>query len=105
MKTAVEHTAEAIATAVKGSERGVRILCDYMVTIGFLLKAEGQYSWASLAAAVAVSLFSSRRIEAQVLISVKVVNTTSAPALTSSVDERAALLRRSRPLIELSINP
>src|ERR1700676_4948661 len=38
------RTAEAIAKAVGASSRGVRILCDYLVVIGFLLKDGDQYS-------------------------------------------------------------
>jgi 2-polyprenyl-3-methyl-5-hydroxy-6-metoxy-1,4-benzoquinol methylase len=38
------RTAEAIAKAVGASGRGVRILCDYLVVIGFLLKDGGEYS-------------------------------------------------------------
>ena len=38
------HTAAAIADASKSSERGVRILCDAMVVMGFLTKSGNQYS-------------------------------------------------------------
>ncbi|HKX28521.1 MAG TPA: class I SAM-dependent methyltransferase [Blastocatellia bacterium] len=36
-------TAAALAASRQTSERGMRILCDYLVIIGFLTKAEGQY--------------------------------------------------------------
>jgi ubiquinone/menaquinone biosynthesis C-methylase UbiE len=37
------HTAAALAERCKASERGTRILCDYLVVIGFLLKEGGEY--------------------------------------------------------------
>ena len=36
-------TAAAIAQRCKAAERGVRILCDYLVTIGFLTKQQSNY--------------------------------------------------------------
>ena len=36
-------TATDIAARVDASERGVRILCDYMTVIGFLTKESGRY--------------------------------------------------------------
>jgi 2-polyprenyl-3-methyl-5-hydroxy-6-metoxy-1,4-benzoquinol methylase len=55
LKTAIEldvfteiakghHTAEAIATAVNASPRGVRILCDFLTMMGFLSKEGSEYS-------------------------------------------------------------
>jgi 2-polyprenyl-3-methyl-5-hydroxy-6-metoxy-1,4-benzoquinol methylase len=38
------HTVQTIATAISASTRGVRILCDYLVIIGFLLKEGDRYS-------------------------------------------------------------
>jgi hypothetical protein len=54
IKTAVEldlftalgegpKTAQELATSCQASERGVRILSDYLVIIGFLTKADGRY--------------------------------------------------------------
>ena len=37
------HSAAAIAKAGGASERGMRILCDYLVVIGLLHKADGTY--------------------------------------------------------------
>jgi SAM-dependent methyltransferase len=37
------QTVAAIAQRCKASERGARILCDYLVTIGFLLKENNRY--------------------------------------------------------------
>jgi len=37
------ETVPAIATACKASERGIRILCDYLTILGFLTKAADRY--------------------------------------------------------------
>src|SRR5215216_3974307 len=37
------HTSEALAQRCQTSERGMRILCDYLVVIGFLTKDENRY--------------------------------------------------------------
>ena len=37
-------TAQEIARQCETSERGMRTLCDFLVTIGFLIKTEGRYS-------------------------------------------------------------
>jgi SAM-dependent methyltransferase len=39
-----DMTVKSLASAVGASERGVRILCDYLVVEGFLLKHDDQYS-------------------------------------------------------------
>src|SRR5262249_36535627 len=36
-------TADSLASRLGVSQRGVRILCDYLVVIGFLTKRDGQY--------------------------------------------------------------
>ncbi|MBV9453867.1 MAG: methyltransferase domain-containing protein [Rubrobacter sp.] len=38
------HTAEALAQRCETSVRGIRILCDYLVVIGFLTKDENHYN-------------------------------------------------------------
>jgi 2-polyprenyl-3-methyl-5-hydroxy-6-metoxy-1,4-benzoquinol methylase len=38
------HTAESIASKCKASERGIRILCDFLVVLGFLTKDSNRYS-------------------------------------------------------------
>lgn len=50
------HSAEEIAKRLKASERGVRILSDYLTVLGFLRKEEGRYSLSEDAA-----LFLTRR--------------------------------------------
>ena len=67
LKTAIEldlftaidegnHAVKHIAGRVKASERGVRILCDFLTILGFLNKEEGRYTLAADGA-----LFLSRR--------------------------------------------
>ena len=50
------HSAAEVASRVKASERGVRILSDYLTILGFLTKDEGRYNLTEDAA-----LFLSRR--------------------------------------------
>lgn len=44
------QTSETIAKRCQASERGVRILCDFLVLVGFLTKTDGQYGLAPDAA-------------------------------------------------------
>ncbi len=44
------RTAPEIAARAQAAERGVRILCDYLVTLGLLTKTEGRYGLAEDAA-------------------------------------------------------
>jgi hypothetical protein len=45
-------TSEAIAPLCKGTEKGVRVLCDYLTVHGFLTKAKGAYGLAPDTAAL-----------------------------------------------------
>jgi ubiquinone/menaquinone biosynthesis C-methylase UbiE len=38
------HSLKAIATRIKASEKGTRVLCDYLTMIGFLVKQGGEYT-------------------------------------------------------------
>jgi len=38
------HSLSAIATRIKASEKGTRVLCDYLTVMGFLVKQGGEYS-------------------------------------------------------------
>src|ERR1700687_23336 len=38
------QTAESLALRLQASARGIRILCDYLTTEGFLVKEDGRYS-------------------------------------------------------------
>ena len=37
------NTVSSLAKKIHGSERGVRIICDYLVVIGFLTKRDNRY--------------------------------------------------------------
>jgi SAM-dependent methyltransferase len=39
-----KHTLSAIAQRIKASEKGTRVLCDFLTMTGFLVKHSGQYS-------------------------------------------------------------
>lgn len=39
-----KHTSQELSARCQTSERGMRILCDYLVIIGFLTKEDGRYS-------------------------------------------------------------
>jgi 2-polyprenyl-3-methyl-5-hydroxy-6-metoxy-1,4-benzoquinol methylase len=65
LKTAIEldvfsavaggaDTAAAIAARCQASERGVRVLCDYLAIAGFLIKQDGRYALAADSAAFLV---------------------------------------------------
>lgn len=45
------HSLSAIATRIKASEKGTRVLCDYLTMIGFLVKDGAEYSLTSDSAA------------------------------------------------------
>src|SRR5271163_1745938 len=38
------HSLSAIAARIKASEKGTRVLCDYLTMIGLLVKQDGEYS-------------------------------------------------------------
>src|SRR5678815_40068 len=40
------NTAAAIAPLCQGTEKGVRVLCDYLTVHGFLIKSDGAYGLA-----------------------------------------------------------
>jgi ubiquinone/menaquinone biosynthesis C-methylase UbiE len=45
------HSVPAIASRIKASEKGTRVLCDYLTIIGFLTKERGEYSLSADSAA------------------------------------------------------
>src|SRR3954451_13130629 len=48
------RTPTAIAARVAATDRGVRILCDFLTTLGLLEKSDGQYGLGPVAAAFLV---------------------------------------------------
>jgi ubiquinone/menaquinone biosynthesis C-methylase UbiE len=83
--------AEGVATAVEiarrcnSSERGIRILCDYLTVLGFLTKAEGRY-----AATPDTAIFLDRRSPAYVGDAVRFL---LAPELTASFERLTEAVR------------
>jgi len=78
-------TAAELAGEIKGSERGTRILCDYMVIIGFLNKQGDRYSLTPESAK-----FLSRRSPAYLGSAVTFLN---APLMLDSFRDVAAIVR------------
>lgn len=78
--------AGALAAACDASERGVRILCDYLVICGFLTKDEGRYALTRDAA-----LFLDRRSPAYMGGAIEFL---LSPTLTESFQDLAGAVRR-----------
>jgi 2-polyprenyl-3-methyl-5-hydroxy-6-metoxy-1,4-benzoquinol methylase len=81
-----KNTPAALAAACKAAERGVRILCDYLVVDGFLTKADGRYGLAPDAAA-----FLSRKSPACMASLAKFL---LAPELTDEFRQLTAAVRK-----------
>jgi hypothetical protein len=86
------QTPEALAKRCKASDRGLRILCDYLTVIGFLEKQSGNYHLAAVSAA-----FLDRR-EPSYLGSL--THFLNSPDLTRAFSEPAELVRRGSTLLE-----
>ena len=80
------RTPDALARGIEASERGVRILCDYLVVIGFLTKEGKQYGLTADSAT-----FLDRRSPAYLGGAVKFL---ASPFLTRGFSDVAALVRR-----------
>ena len=79
-------TVPAIAAQCKASERGIRILCDYLTIIGFLTKIESRYQLT-----LDSSVFLSKRSPAYFG---SVVGFLGAPSVTHLFDDLAGTVRR-----------
>lgn len=79
-------TAQAIASRCGTAERGARILCDYLVIIGFLTKENGKYGLTPDSA-----VFLDRRAPTYVGRAVEFLLT---PTLTSGFEDLAAAVRK-----------
>ncbi len=84
-------TASTIAGACQASERGVRILCDYLVIIGFLTKKGKQYGLTQDAA-----IFLDRRSPAYMGVAVDFL---LAPTMTDAFKDVAAVVRKGGTLL------
>src|SRR2546428_6836504 len=80
------RTAKAVATRCKASERGVRILCDYLVVNGLLTKDEGEYGLSPVSAA-----FLDRHSP---MCLASIADFLTSPYLTDGFKDIAALVRR-----------
>jgi len=79
-------TAEAIARRCGASERGMRILCDYLVVIGFLRKEQNHYQLTADSA-----MFLDRRSPAYLATAVTFL---ASPMLTGGFKDVAAIVRK-----------
>jgi len=80
------HTAPAIAARCRASERGIRILCDFLVVNGFLTKEGNSYDL-TIDSAVFLNRHSPAYLGAA-------VNFISSPELTDSFNDVAAIVRK-----------
>lgn len=86
-----QKTAQELASACAASERGVRILCDYLVIIGFLTKADGRYGLTQDSA-----VFLNRRSPAYMGSTLEFL---LSPMLMSGFEDLTATVRRGGTVI------
>jgi SAM-dependent methyltransferase len=84
-------TAKALAETRQASERGMRILCDYLVVMGFLTKADGRYALTPDSA-----MFLDRRLPSYVGGSVEFL---LSPTLAGAFNDVAAAVRKGGTVI------
>lgn len=84
-------TAAALARRCAASERGMRILCDFLAVIGFLTKQENRYALAPDSA-----MFLDRRSPAYLATAVKFL---SSPMLTDGFKDLAAAVRKGGTVV------
>ncbi|MBV8072730.1 MAG: methyltransferase domain-containing protein, partial [Acidobacteriaceae bacterium] len=92
--TAVGEGAEtpaSLATRCRASERGMRILCDYLTVLGFLSKQDGKYSLTPTSA-----VFLDHRSPASMSSAVKFL---ASPKLMSAFSDVAETVRRGTTLL------
>src|SRR5882724_13077168 len=80
------ETVPAIAAQCKASERGTRILCDYLTIIGFLTKTDGRYQLT-----LDSSVFLSKRSPAYFG---SVIGFLGSPAVVRLFDDLTGTIRR-----------
>src|SRR5215471_17225944 len=86
-------TASSLARKINGTERGVRIVCDCLVVIGFLTKRDDRYS---LTADSAVFLDKKSPAYAG-----SVKNFLASPVLMAAFRDLATVVRSGRPLADV----
>ncbi|HEX8921305.1 MAG TPA: class I SAM-dependent methyltransferase [Pyrinomonadaceae bacterium] len=87
-----KKTARELAEARDASERGVRILCDYLVIIGFLTKEDGRYGLTQDSA-----VFLDRRSPAYMG---STLDFLLSPMLVSGFDDLAAAVRKGGTIMQ-----
>ena len=85
-------TSAAIASRIQASERGVRVVCDFLTVIGFLTKQDHKYDLAPVSAA-----FLNRHSPAYLG---SIVTFLADPRLTVGFDDIAGLVRKGGTLFE-----
>lgn len=85
------NTAEAISSRCNASQRGIRILCDYLTVAGFLSKEEGRYTLPSTSDA-----FLNRNSPACMCSVVRFINS---PGLMSAFSDLAETVRRGTTIL------
>jgi hypothetical protein len=86
-----QKTAQDVAARCQASERGTRILCDYLSIIGFLIKEDGRYSLTPDSA-----VFLDRRSPAYMGSTLEFL---LSPVLTGGFENLAAVVRRGGTLM------
>jgi 2-polyprenyl-3-methyl-5-hydroxy-6-metoxy-1,4-benzoquinol methylase len=84
------HSLNAIAARIKASEKGTRVLCDYLTMMGFLVKDRGEYSLTPDSAA-----FLDRRSPAYLG---SMANFLMSPRTTGLLDDITAVIRHGGAL-------
>lgn len=87
-----QNTAPALARKLNGTERGVRILCDFLTVIGFLTKSQDRYGLTAESA-----VFLDKRSQPY-LGSAK--NFLASPLMKEGFKDLAAVVRLGRPLLD-----
>ena len=85
------NTAEGLARHCKSSERGMRVLCDYLVLIGFLTKRENYYGLTNDSA-----IYLNRKAPAYIGSAVQFL---SSPVLTDGFKNLIDIVRQGGPAV------
>jgi SAM-dependent methyltransferase len=87
-----QNTVSTLAKRIDGAQRGVRILCDCLVVIGFLTKAEGRYGLTADSA-----VFLDKKSQAYLG---SATNFLASPIMMEGFKDLATVVRSGRPLAD-----
>jgi SAM-dependent methyltransferase len=87
-----QNTVSSLAKRIHGSERGVRILCDCLVVIGFLTKAEDRYRLTADSA-----VFLDKKSHAYIGLA---TNFLASPVMMEGFKDLTTVVRSGRPLAD-----